>query len=243
MALNTASLRSSLNSYLQSVVGRRELTADQINTGVEIIRKIDQVAEGVQAKQQSIQESKVFNDVGKSQASAELGTATISKMTPLARVVRSHEEDIHDTKHALYAVKVPETFGTDASVQYFYGKEIRDQYRGLNQNERDSAFAVAAQTDTDAVLWALLQAPTPLVSAEIMERVLAERAERLNPETVARLKQVEILHEILSGLLDAVRMWLRGLGADPKVIFKELGGAAPTVSPIEQAATHVGQYV
>ena len=243
MSLNTASLRSSLSAYLQSLSMRRDLTADQINSGAELSARLTRRSKPSRPRRSSIAKSTVLSDAGKSAALAELSNATVPKFAWLERVVRGHEDDISGTKERLFTVKVPPRFGTEVSVQAAYGAEVRQDYRGLSKNERDAAFAIAAQSGDDATLWSLLNAPVPLVTDAIMQRVLEERAERLNPDTTERLKQVEILHEIFGGLLDAVRIWLRGLGADPKVLYKELGGAEPVISPVESTIMQAMQQV
>jgi hypothetical protein len=238
MALNTVSLRSSLSGYLQLFANRRDVSTENLNRHNDMVRKVDAVVEEVATKQQAIVANRTLSDEGKATQLATLATATASKLGFLERVVSSLEDDRRQTEATLFTIKAPVRFGTDAQVQYANGLEIRREYKGLSQNKRDAAFVIATQGGgdaDDAILWALQQAPVPMVTKEIMKRALDERARRLNPETWTRLQQVTMLHESLAGLRDSLVDWLNGLGGDPKKIFDELGGAEPTTPPIDVA--------
>ena len=153
--------------------------------------------------------------------------------------MRQLESDITNTKQKLYVVPAPALAGTDPLLQFLFGKELRDRFAGLSQQERDMAFVQAAdvsedpdeQKNHDALLWAFQQTPGgPMITANILQRALEERAKRTQPAVVNRLHETELLHEVLSGVRDAVVSWLRGLGGDQVKIFAELGGEEPVMS-------------
>lgn len=169
MALNTLSLRSSLSGYLQLFNNRTDISTETLNTHNDLIRKVDGMVEAVQTKELGIVTSKVLSNEGKSQAVAELSTASAPKFGFLERVVRQLEEDLRATKERLYTMKPPARFGTDARVQYANGLEIRQDYKRLIQNERDAAFVLATQSGDDAVIWAMLEAPVLMVTPEILD--------------------------------------------------------------------------
>lgn len=238
MALNTVSLKASLSGYLQLVANRTDATTDTLNQHADIVRKVNGVVEGVETKQDSITSSKVLSDEGKSQAVAELATATASKLGFVERVVRQLDDDLRATEATLFTIKAPATLGADPLLRFLFGKEIRDRYQGLTQNEKDSAFVQATQAglDGDLVLWAIQETPGgPAITKEILVNALEERARHQNPETFAQLAQVTLLHDSLSGLRDTVVDWLKGLGGDPKKIFDELGGPVPPEPSIDVA--------
>lgn len=243
MSLNSASLRASLHAYLQVVSTRQDLSTSGVNHAGDLIRKIDAAIEQVQSKEFSITASTVLSDTGKGAALGQLAEASVSRFAFVSRVIESQEGDIAGMKTALFTVKAPVSLGTDPIVQYLAGKEMRDRLHGLTQQERDMAFVQAAdvsddpdeQANRDAIVWAVQATPGGArVTPDILRRVLAERAERANPQTVKRLHEVEALHETLSGLRDAVVDWLRSLGGDQKKIYDELAGPEPTLPPMER---------
>jgi hypothetical protein len=247
MALNTVSLRNSLSGYLQLFANRRDVSTQNLNHHGDMVRKVDGVVEEVGTKEQNIINNRTLSDEGKATQVAALATATASKLKFLERVVFSLEDDRRQTEATLFVVKPPAHLGSDPLLQYLYGKEIRDRYQSLSPQERDVTFLKAseaeldpadaqAQVNREAVLWAFQQTPAgPMVSEDVMRRALDERAIRLNPETWLRLQQVRMLHESLNGLRETVAEWLKGLGADPKKVLEELGGAEPAVPPIDMA--------
>ena len=230
MALSTISLKAALGSYSQLINNGRDVTAESINRHGEMVRKVSAVVDEVAAKQDGILSSKTLSDQGKSQALAELSTATGSRLAFLERVVHELQNDKRATKEQLDTVKPPAHLASDPVLQYWQGREIRDRLQGLTQQEKDVIFLQAAeaeldpddkqaQANQDAVLWALQVTPGgPMISPEIMRRALDERAKRTNPDTYARMQQVELLHESLNGLRDSVVGWLNGLGGDPKKV-------------------------
>jgi hypothetical protein len=238
-------MKASLSSYRDGLADAAPATRAR---GGEIIDRVDTVVKEVATKQDGITASNVLSDAGKSEADGALANATASKLSFVKKEVSGLESDLAATQAVLYDVKPPAKVGADPLLQFLYGKEIRDSYKGLTQNEVDAAFVAATQQDADedsadqeeqavrdAIVWAMLQAPVPMVSETIRDRVLAERAQHQNPATWARLQQVDLLRENLSGLRETLVAWLTGLGGDPAVIFEALGGTPPAESNIESA--------
>lgn len=240
MAINVESLRASLSAYLQLISNQRDATADTINQHGEMVRKVDAVLEEVQSKERGIVTSRALSDEGKRLDLAKLATSTAPRFAFLGKQLHHIEEHSREMKTTLFTINPPAHLGDDKVLKYLYGREIRDRFAGLTQQEKDVAFLqaaggaatdpddVQAQANRDAVLWAIQETPGgPMLTAELVQRSLDERARRTNPETVARLHQVTLLHESLSGLRDSVANWLHGLGGDQQTIFKALGGEEP----------------
>lgn len=246
MPLNTSSVRSSLTGYVQIMATRRDVSSHTLNENNEAIRKTDAVVEGVAVKEQAILANRTLSNEGKATQVAALATETAQKLAFLERMVRQFADDIRATSGNLYTVKPPPAAGTDPLLQYLYGKEIRDRYQSLSPQERDLALFKAseadgstadAQANRDAVLWAFQQTPGgPMITPDVMRRALEERAQRLNPQTYARLQDITHLHDSLSAMRDSLVNWLRGLGGDQKKIFDELGGPEPVSPPDRRMA-------
>lgn len=233
MALNTASLKSMLSSYLEAFSHRRDVSTATVNRQAAVIKNVAGILEQVEAKEESIAQSTVLSAAGKSAALGELATANIPKLVFLPRQVEELQSDITNTRQRLFTVPPPDAAGSDPLLRYFFGLEIRQDYKSLSPNERDAQFLLATQSGHDAVAWAIQSAPISLIRPDVMRVALEERASKLNPDTVNRVRENEILLESLASLQSAVVTWLRGLGGDQKKISDQLGGPEPAPSPIE----------
>ena len=227
MALNTQSLRGCLDAFSQGFVKRPHASTENVNFHSEMIQKVAGVVEEAAIKEAATRANKGLSDEGKATTIATGATATAAKLAFLERVV-SRVEGERATAHAtLTTIKPPAKLGTDAMLQFLFGKEIRDQFAGLNQQGKDAALLTAMQAGDDVTMWAMLEAPVPMISPDIKVRALEERGRRLHPQTYAEFQQSDLLHESLSGVRDALVGWLRGLGGNPAVISKEMGGPLP----------------
>jgi hypothetical protein len=240
MALNTALLQSCLDAFSQGFVKRPHASTENVNFHSQMIQKVVGVVQEAASKEAATRANKGLSDEGKSTTIATGATATAAKLAFLERVV-SRVEGERATAHAnLTMIPPPSAAGTDPLLQYLFAKEIRDRYQGLTQQEKDLAFLKVAEADGgDATLWAFQQAPVPMISPDIKVRALEERGRRLHPQTYAEFQQSDLLHESLSGVRAALIDWLRGLGGDTAVIFKELGGYEPAPSSIDVARKQV----
>lgn len=220
---------------------RRRLDTALLNQENEVRRKVQERVETFGVKEDKILADRSRSDEGKHTAIVALVNDSLESFGFLGRVVADLEGDAQQTRANIFGVRVPPSWGSDAVLQYWRGKEIRDEFRGLQQPQRDSRFLQAAEADHEATLWAVLNTPDdqPLVREEVKSRALEERAKRQNPQAFHRLGQLTTSAEELGGLRDHVVQWLRGLGGNPKVIYAALGGEEPALSPIEVSRSQV----
>jgi hypothetical protein len=139
---------------------------------------------------------------------------------------------------------------TDPKLRFDMLKEIRDDFRGLNQQQLDARFALAAEANNVRVMAAMLEAPAGEMVSNVSvdgklgakDRALLERAKRLMPEAYQALHVNELLLDYITMLRDWVGWrWLRGLGVDPTEIVRVLGGELP--SGIDQSSMTVDEFI
>lgn len=95
----------------------------------------------------------------------------------------------------------------------------------LDPSARIKRFALAAEADEVKVIAAMLDHPEgPMVTDEVKERVLYERAKRLTPRDVTNFEQNQILIEFLTMARDWIALWLvKEVGVEPSAIRANFG--------------------
>lgn len=254
--LNAATILMRLDADLQRPF-RVGLTTDNLNLHNELTLKLRGVVEAYMETERAVQANRALSDQGKAEQLTTAGTRALTATEWLARVVSRLDDERRGLRTALFTIKMPIRFGTDAQVQYDNGKELRERYTDLTQQARDMVFiqmseAVAIEDPDDAdsvahaameqarrdeVLWAFQETPGPaLITRDIQDRTLTERAKRTQPAQYAQLQQTDIMYEQLAGLRDHVVLWLRELRVDAMKIHDQLGGPVPPApSPIQSA--------
>jgi hypothetical protein len=233
MALNSVSMRGSLDAYLQVFANRADISTDTLSFHNSMIVKVVGAVEQVGTKEQAILADRTKSDEGKGSALAALATASASSFAFLERVVSRVEGERETAKLTLDRVTPPPGLDKEDA------REIRDTYRGLAQPERDTVCLQAAEASIDqedldaqaratAVLWSLLNAPGyTLITPDVQRRALEERGQQLHPATFAQFQQADMLYDSLAGLRDTLVGWLRGFGGNQQAIFDAMGGPLP----------------
>lgn len=198
---------------------KRDMTTDTHNQLNEVRVKTRANMVRLRDKRQAKQDDRSLSPEGQRAAIAALANDSIGDYVSVGKLKERLETELTDT--TLFSVKSPIT---DPIVRQLRGQEIRDGLRGLDENERNTQFNLAAQQDHDEVLDAMLSSPTgPLVSQKDKDRVLDVRAQRLNHKGYAQWKQTGLLRNEVKALLEHVALCLVSMGADPEKVAKELG--------------------
>lgn len=243
--MNEETILMRVDSELQRPF-RGKLATENLNLHNELLAKSRDRVEAFKKKKEPVLANRTFSDEGKATAIAQLAVGSLGDFKFL-NVVATREADTADRlRKDLFTIKTPATLGADPLLQFLFGKEIRDRYTSLTQQEKDLAFVKAseaegddAQANRDAVLWAFQQTPGGhTITEDLMDRALEERARRVYPAVYAQLEQAEIMAEQVGGLRDHIVIWLRSLGADPKTIFDALGGPLPP-EPTQQRSARM----
>ena len=125
---------------------------------------------------------------------------------------------------------------SDPRLRFEMLKEIRDDFKGLNQHELDARFALAAEANNVRVMAAMLEHPAGEMVSNVSvdgklgakDRALLERAKHITPQDYQALHVNELLLDYITMLRDWVGRWLCGLGVDPVEVVRVLGAELPS---------------
>lgn len=198
---------------------RPEWTEDTRKDLIDVRMKTKRNLVRLKDKRQAIQDNRSLSPQGQRDEIAKLANESVGDHTSMSKQVERWSDEIADTP--LFSVKSPIT---DPVVRQLRGQEIRDGLRGLDENERNAQFILAAERDLDEVLDSMLTSPTgPLVNPDVKRRALDTRARRLNPKGYANWEQTILLRDEVKALLEHVALCLVSMGADAVKVGKELG--------------------
>jgi len=184
----------------------------------------------------------IIGEKGRIDAVRELAT---TKTLPQVKWLGNVGTDREATSQGLrkrFAIIDPNI--SDPRLQFEMLKEIRDDFKGLNQHELDARFALAAEANNIRIMAAMLEAPAGEMVSNITvdgklgakDRALLERAKRLMPNEYQALHVNELLREYVVMLRDWVGRWLCGLGVDPAEVVRVLGADVPGAEVLRMTA-------
>jgi hypothetical protein len=121
---------------------------------------------------------------------------------------------------------------SNESVEYFRGKEVRDDLRGQPQHDRDMRFLRAAESLDAEVMRALQSGPGGAwVKGEVVQRAEEMYGQRQDPSAWARLQSLKVYLQHVEALATHIGLALLALRADPSAIKKALGVAVAPEEP------------
>lgn len=215
---NPESVIARLDNELRQTPNR-EMDTDTLNQLNEVRTKVRANMARLRDKRQAIQDNRSLSPEGQRTEIAKLANGSIGDYVGVGKLVERLETELATT--TLFSVK---STITDPVVRQLRGQEIRDGLRGLDENERNSQFIVAAERDLDETLDAMLTSPTGvLVNPDVRRRALDARAQRLHTKAYAQWKQTVLLRDHVKAVLEHVAQCLASLGVDPQKVAKELG--------------------
>lgn len=243
MGNSITTLKASLANYIQSYLNpKRPVSTANLNLHAEMIRHVEAELDAVATEENAIEASKFSSEEGKVGDRAKLANESVIRFGFLEKTLRTQEEIHRDAKRAMYTIEAPPAAGKDELIRFLFAKEIRDRFRNLDQQARNTQFLNCcewhpedkdedrdlAQSHKDATLWAVLATPGgPAITADVLRRALEERGRRLHPDVFMAWQQSGLLLENLGDLRNALVAWLRGRGADQQKVFNVLGGPEP----------------
>lgn len=217
----TAALRQHFVDMLGQPTGL-ELSTDDLNFVLQIVKKTDEKVEVVSGQEQKILMDRNASDEGKSKQLAALAEKSVPEFAFLARIVAQHEKEIAAVERKLFArLQPPENEqATERLIRELRAGELR---AGLEGDNRDAAFLRALEHDDFETALALLTAPGgSWVSDEILERGKAQYAQRTNAAALAGMTSLSIVRDRVAGVLEFVKAWFLRLGANPATVEKSL---------------------
>lgn len=196
----------------------------QLSRWVEIAVMVERQAQEWVKQEAAISRDTRLSDQGRREAMA----AHAQKAVPETKWLGDKRNQIIETIARLRALCLDfmeRPKGADLTEAYFRERELRDGLRGRPQVERDGAFLRAAERLDRETMRALLDAPgaEPWVSEEARRRGETSYGQRKNAEVWARVQDLEVLLDHVSGLADHVGQVLLTMGGEPSAIKKALG--------------------
>ena len=166
----------------------------------------------------------------------ELAAVAAQEFSWIGReIAQVHEVEGRLKSLALDYMIPPKT--SNETVEYFRGKEIRDDLRGQPQHDRDMRFLRAAEALDAEVMRALQTGPGgPWIKGETLQRAEEMYGQRRNPEAWKNLQSLAVYLEHLTGLATHIGLALLGWRAEPAAIKKALGVAVAPEERVKEAA-------
>ncbi len=158
---------------------------------------------------------------GKQAAIRALAETFVPSLSWLKNLVEKHEKEHQGFEVNLFSVK--STIG-DAVVRELRNGEVRRQFSGLKESERDAQFLRAADQENAEILDALLTSPMGrLISDEVQRRGLESRAKRLHPDMFTAYELNALAVDFARMLVEVMARRLHSVGVGVEVIRKALG--------------------
>jgi hypothetical protein len=200
------------------------LETEDLNLRNKIWVNTQQTIEDVGVEEDRIANDRYKSEEGKREALAAFATKVASnKFAYLGNALMKSKESEEGLTNTLLGAITKRPTG-DPVVLYSREKEIRDQVRLLDINQRNSHYLKRLEADDLETIRALLDCPGgSMVDQEVRERAEDAYALRTNPDKYRKLKSVQLFQEHLRSLAVQVSMWLRDLGGDEQVVNEALG--------------------
>lgn len=175
----------------------------------------------------------IIGEKGRIDAVRDLATkTTLPQVTWMKNVVTDREATSRGLRKR-FAIIDPNI--ADPKLRFDMLKEIRDDFKKLNQHELDARFALAAEANNIRMMAAMLEAPAGEMVSNVSvdgtlgakDRALLERAKRITPNEYQAYHVNNLLLEYITMLRDWVGRWLCGLGVDPAEVVRVLDADVP----------------
>lgn len=212
-------------SALDNENGRAQpgTTTDSVNEKNALIMKIRGVLEAHDAAAETIQKDQARSEQGKAEAIKRIGTEqTAPALKFLRRVIEALEAKDEGYRKRFFSIDsgITDIVERMAVFTYLWGR-----LDTLDPSARMTQFAQAAEQDQVRVLVSMLEHPLvdTLVSEDVRERVLTERAKRLFPKPYANFEQTQIVLGFLTMIRNWIGTWLLEIGVPLEAIRSALG--------------------
>ena len=216
---------SNINAALQMELGHAPsgMNTDSFNEKRGHIRKLLTTLEAHQSVENGINSNESLSQAGKLAALKKLGNETTAPALKwMKNVIEEMQQKDRRYRTQFYTI----TSGIDDTVErlltFTYMWHRLDT---LDPNERIKQFLMAAEANQVVVLSAMLVHPfSQMVSEEVKERALTERAKRLTPNDYNNHQQNQLLLEFMVTYRDWLGRWLREeVAVDIAVLRTALG--------------------
>lgn len=168
-----------------------------------------------------------LSDVGKREETLQVATAAAGDLGPIRRPIEVTKEAMARFKTiALDYMQLPA--GQDRLEALLLSQEIRQEFRGRPQHEKDAVFLQAAERQDRTTMRSFQTAPAgPWITGEMLQRAEQVYGERQNPGAWEQMWRLGRLYEYYVSLGRMVALALLAYGLAPDTIEKAVGLTLP----------------
>lgn len=179
-----------------------------------VLKIIDDYANQVKA----IMSSPDFTEKGKQAQKAQLSRRTKDFLAAERFRAKDYADQISSLERKVHAKQLP---AQDLVLTYLKEREIRDYFKGKDALELRVIYDTAGSEGNDLIQTALENAPIPLLPSEVTEAGKQARSMRLDPETAARIRDLQTVQRVFA---DTIRSAQAELGISDDVTARVASG-------------------
>lgn len=212
---------------------KQTVKSEILNRKNELILKLLAVLEQHAADEAKIFSNESLSGQGKQQALRRLGNETAPRLKWIGNVIRDMEAVDQRFKTRFFTIN---SGIEDPAVRMPTFTYLWSKLDTLDPNERITRFSQAAEGNEVLVLAGMLANPLgAMVTEEVKERALIERAKRLTPREYENFEQNQLLLEYMTMVRDWVGRWLFGeVGVEIQPIREALGDALANALTVQR---------
>ena len=215
---------STINNALKGELLRpvKSMRTEWLNDKNGYTTKLLTVLEDYQTEEDKIDGNEGLSQQGKQDAKRTYATdTTLPRLKFLRTEITNLQDKAQQLRAQFFTIKSGIDDVAERMPRYVY---LWDRLDSLDVSERLSQFCQAAERDDVLLMAAALEHPLGLISQEIKERVLAERAKRLYPKQYEAYEQIGLMLEYLTMMRDWIGRTLGvEIGVPIEVIRTNLG--------------------
>lgn len=209
---------------------------DRLEKWAEIEDRAQAQVEDLLKRELAIKTDSRLSREGHAEKLRELAAVAVQEFSWIGRELAQVQE-AQDRLKSLCLDYLNPLKNSNETVEYFRGKEVRDDLRSQPQRDRDMRFLRAAESLDAEVMRALQTGPGgPWIQGETVERAEQMYGERRNPEAWANLRCLSVYRDHVTALASHVGLALLAWRAEPSAIKKALGVAVAPEEPVKELA-------
>jgi hypothetical protein len=221
---------TALNGELAHTV--HAMTTDTLMEKIADIKKLSTALEDHQREDHTIMANLGLSQQGQMEAIKRLA---IDKTIPSLKWLKKKIEELDAKARRLKSEFLTIDSGikdpTERIQTYVY---LWGKFDQLDPNARIKRFCLAAEANEVKTMAAMLEHPEypegTMITQEVRERALFDRAKRLTPQDHENFEQAELLLEFLTTMRDWIAQWLaEEIGVEPAILRTNLGAEVADV--------------
>ncbi len=174
-------------------------------------------------KESAVLANKRLSDIGRQEEILKVAVEATADLGPIRRPIEATKEAMQRLRAVVLDYQdLPE--GVDKIEALMLSQEVRQEFRGRPQHEKDAAFLQAADRQDRTTMRAFLTAPGGAwIDGEVRQRGDEAYGARRDPAAWAMLQRLERLYEFYVSLGRMIAIALLAYGLESSQVEKALG--------------------